>query len=33
MINKWITGFPETERCKIVEAAKITLSKPEGKVA
>jgi len=31
--NKWIEGFPETERFKIVKAAKITLSKPEGKVA
>lgn len=33
MSNKWIDGFPETERLKIVKAAKITLSKPEGKVA
>lgn len=33
MNNKWINGFPETERYKIVKAAKITLSKPEGKVA
>ena len=31
--NKWIDGFPETERYKIVKAAKITLSKPEGKIA
>ena len=33
MMNKWISGFPETERQKVVEAAKITLSKPEGKIA
>jgi DNA primase len=33
MINKWISGFPEAERHKIVKAAKITLRKPEGKVA
>ena len=32
-MNKWITGFPETERRKIVKAAKITLRKPEGKKA
>jgi len=32
-MNKWVEGFPETERQKIIEAAKITLSKPEGKVA
>jgi DNA primase len=32
-MNKWINGFPETERHKIVNAAKITLSKPEGKIA
>jgi DNA primase catalytic core len=31
--NKWQDGFPETERYKIVKAAKITLSKPEGKIA
>jgi DNA primase len=31
--NKWADGFPETERYKIVKAAKITLSKPEGKIA
>jgi DNA primase len=31
--NKWINGFPETERFKIIKAAKITLSKPEGKIA
>ena len=33
MSNKWVTGFPEAERYKIVKAAKITLSKPEGKIA
>ncbi len=32
-MNKWINGFPETERQKIIIAAKITLSKPEGKIA
>jgi DNA primase len=32
-MNKWIEGFPETERYKIVKAAKITLDKPEGKIA
>ena len=31
--NKWIDGFPETERFKIIKAAKTTLSKPEGKIA
>ena len=33
MSSKWIDGFPETERIKIIEAGKITLSKPEGAIA
>ena len=32
-LSKWVTGFPETERRKIVEAAKITMRKEEGKIA
>ena len=31
--NKWVTGFPEVERKKIVQAAKTTIQKPEGKKA
>ena len=31
--NKWIEGFSEVERQKIIQAAKITLEKPEGKEA
>jgi DNA primase len=32
-MGKWETGFPETERLKIIKAAKITLRKPEGRKA
>ena len=32
-MSKWATGFSEMERKKIVEAAKITIRKPEGKKA
>ena len=32
-MSKWVTGFSEMERKKIVEAAKITIRKPEGKKA
>jgi len=32
-MNKWVTGFPEMERQKIIKAAKITIRKPEGKIA
>jgi DNA primase len=31
--NNWVTGFPEAERERIVEAARITIRKPEGKQA
>jgi len=31
--SKWITGFPETERLRIIKAAKTTLRKSEGRVA
>lgn len=33
MTNNWTNVFPEIERKKIVEAAKITLKNPEGKIA
>jgi len=32
-INKWVTGFPEMERKKIVAAGKKTIRRPEGKTA